>query len=127
MRAVRIITETLARTTSRRGLFGRGAQIATGVLMGAAAGSVLRPEPALGGPGTVCAFPGPPCNCDQCSEGGVCSKPCVIYPYWYASGCWVTGGTTCCDCDCQGNGDPVRHVCGCGSDYHNNPVNCPPA
>jgi hypothetical protein len=122
MKAVRTFTEALARTTSRRGFFGRGAQLATGVLMGAAAGSVLRPESALGGvASTVCAFPGPPCTCEQCSEGGVCSKPCVLYPFWYSSGCWVTNGVTCCDCDCPPFGAPY---CGCGSDYHNNPAAC---
>jgi hypothetical protein len=39
---------------------------------------------------------------------------------WYASGCWVTTGTTCCDCNCP----PLdSSYCGCGTDYHT--ANCP--
>jgi len=125
MDAFRRISESLARRTSRRGLFGRGAGVATWLLIGAAAGSLARPASVGAGGSTVCAFPGLPCNCDQCSEGGVCSKPCIVYTYYYASGCWVTAGVTCCDCDCRGNGDPPRGICGCGSDYHNDPSLCP--
>ena len=90
---------------------------------GAAAGTLTRAGGASAGGGTVCAFPGPPCECDKCLTNGVCAKPCVILTTYYASGCWVSGAVTCCDCDCLGiNG---FHACGCGSDYHNNPANCP--
>jgi hypothetical protein len=37
----RTLTENLARNTTRRGLFGRGAGIATGALIGAAAGTPI--------------------------------------------------------------------------------------
>ncbi len=104
------VSEALARTTTRRGLFGRGTDLAFGALAGA-------------GIGTICAFPGPPCACDECSRNdgtatGVCGKPCLILTLFYASGCWVTAGVTCCDCTCTG-------ACGCGSDYHNDPAFCP--
>ena len=117
------LSEGLARKTPRRGLFGRGAELAFGALAGVAAGSTVRG--ALAGVSTSCAFPGPPCECDKCLPTGVCAKPCVILTTFYASGCWVSpAGATCCDCDCQ----EINLVswCGCGTDYHNNPANCPP-
>ena len=117
------VGEGLARRTSRRGLFGRGAEIATGALLGAAAGAITRPNAIIAGGGTVCSFPGPPCPCDGCGTGGVCQKPCIIMTVYYASGCWVTGAITCCDCDC--NNFQGAQVCGCGADYHNNPSFCP--
>ena len=120
---VRPIAEGLARKTSRRGLFGRGADLIFGALIGVAAGTLTRPSSAGGGEGTVCNFPGPACPCLGCLSNGVCAKPCVIYTLYYASGCWVSAGTTCCDCDC--NGFQGAQVCGCGSDYHNNPDFCP--
>ncbi len=125
----RRVSEGLARRTSRRGFFGRGADVAFGALIGAAAGTLARPGSAGAGPSTSCSFPGPPCRCERCvragsGSNGVCAKPCVILTAFYASGCWVSGtGATCCDCDCQGL-DGVGW-CGCGSDYHSNPVNCP--
>jgi len=126
---VRGVAEGLARKTSRRGLFGRGLDLAFGTLIGAAAGSLTRAGGAQAGAGTVCIFPGPPCPCDGCTAAGTCGKPCIIMTVFYASGCWVTGDVTCCDCDCNGNlnyqgGSPAQ-VCGCGSDYHNNPTFCP--
>ena len=116
--ATRSVVEGLARRTTRRGLFGRGADLVFGALIGAAAGTVARPGSAGAGGGTVCIFPGPPCPCQGCQANGVCAKPCVINTAWYANGCWVTGAVTCCDCTCPdvaGNG-----YCGCGSDWHNN-------
>jgi len=118
-------SEDLARKTSRRGFFGRGADVAFGALAGVAAGSLTR-----GGRvgathvlNTACIFPGPPCECDKCLANGVCAKPCLILTTFYASGCWVSFGVTCCDCNCQGiNG---FQDCGCGSDYHTDPHNCP--
>jgi hypothetical protein len=122
MRGFRVAAETLARRTTRRGLFGRGAEVAFGALAGAAAGTLTRPQGARAGL-TVCDFPGPPCPCDRCQSNGVCAKPCVINTTYWASGCWVTVGVTCCDCDCApGPGDAL---CGCGSDYHNDPAHCP--
>jgi len=120
----RRVSEDVARKTTRRGFFGRGADVAFGALAGVAAGSLTRAATAGAAGGTVCSFPGPPCECDKCLENGVCAKPCVILTTFYASGCWVaTGGVTCCDCDClEING---FGWCGCGSDYHNKPVNCP--
>lgn len=121
---LRSVAEGLARKTSRRGIFGRGADVAFGALAGAAAGTLTRGSGAIAGAGTACVFPGPPCACDQCQENGVCTKPCVILTTYYASGCWVAfNGATCCDCDC-----PTDHGsgwCGCGSDYHNDPQFCP--
>ena len=123
MQLLQRLSEGLARKTSRRGLFGRGAEVATGALLGVAAGTLTRPGPVSAGVGTVCQFPGPPCPCDACNENGMCGKPCVVNTTWYAGGCWVTGGVTCCDCDC--NGLKGIQWCGCGTDYHNNPSNCP--
>jgi hypothetical protein len=59
----------------------------------------------------------------------MCAKPCIIMTQYYAGGCWVIFNdkvgynVTCCDCDC--NGFQGFQVCGCGSDYHNNPALCP--
>ncbi|MEX1254988.1 MAG: hypothetical protein WEE64_11680 [Dehalococcoidia bacterium] len=129
MEVLRRVSEGLARRTSRRGLFGRGVTVATGALLGAAAGSLAQTNPASAGLTTFCQFPGPPCPCNNCSSGGVCAKPCMILTEYYASGCWVVFNTdlnalvTCCDCVCPavaGDG-----WCGCGGDYHNNPLFCP--
>ena len=120
---LRPIMETLARKTSRRGFFGRSAEVATGALIGVAAGRVARPSSALAGFGTICVFPGPACPCEGCTSGGPCAKPCVFNTTWYATGCWVTAGVTCCDCNCQGLSG--IHTCGCGTDFHNDPANCP--
>ena len=117
---VRRASEGLARKTTRRGLFGRATEAAFGALVGAAVGRFTRADVATAGGGTVCAFPGPPCLCDDCRVNGVCAKPCVINTTWYGNGCWVTGGVTCCDCTC-----PSVGTCGCGSDYHNDPAFCP--
>ncbi len=132
----RRVSEGLARRTSRRGLFGRGADVALGALIGAAAGTLTRPGLVRAthfGGNTDCQFPGPPCACDKCvragsGSNGVCAKPCVILTQYYASGCWVVTGEgkgtiTCCDCDCQGL-DGIGW-CGCGSDYHSNAAFCP--
>ncbi|MDZ4278474.1 MAG: hypothetical protein U1B78_04985 [Dehalococcoidia bacterium] len=125
-------SEELARRTTRRSFFGRGADLVFGTLIGAAAGAATRPLGASAGSNTECAFPGPPCSCDKCmrpdgvTTNGTCAKPCVMNTNWYASGCWVSpSGYTCCDCECpdvSGSG-----WCGCGSDYHNNPSLCPEA
>ncbi|MCH7837384.1 MAG: hypothetical protein IIC26_02630 [Chloroflexi bacterium] len=123
MDLLRNLSEGLARKTTRRGLFGRSAELATGALLGVAAGTLTRPTLAGAGAGTVCAFPGPPCPCDECNETGTCAKPCVFNTNWYTSGCWVTAGVTCCDCTCQDVGG--SGWCGCGTDYHNDPSNCP--
>ncbi|HEY7599611.1 MAG TPA: hypothetical protein VH741_06770, partial [Candidatus Limnocylindrales bacterium] len=81
------VAEKLARSVGRRSLLGRGVEFATGALVGAAAGSFVQYRRAsAGGLPTVCEFPGLPCQCDQCSPGGVCSKPCLVYNLWYASG-----------------------------------------
>ncbi len=123
---IRAVAEGLARKTTRRGLFSRGANVAFGALIGAAAGTVTRPDSAGAVGGTVCAFPGRPCPCSACLSNGVCAKPCVILTQWYTSGCWVTmaGTVTCCDCDCQGMIEDTGW-CGCGSDWHNKTENCP--
>jgi hypothetical protein len=121
MPVFRRASEGLARKTTRRGLFGRGADIAFGMLAGAA-GTLTR-DVTEAGSGTVCIFPGPPCNCDQCQDNGVCAKPCVILTTYYSSGCWVYLGVTCCDCNCPGIG--FGGDCGCGSDFHNDPTYCP--
>ncbi len=123
-RTLRSLAEGLARKTSRRSFFGRGADVAFGALAGVAAGTLSRASGAVAGPGTDCSFPGPPCQCDNCQHNGVCAKPCIILTTYYAAGCWVTlTGVTCCDCDCQGIGG--IGTCGCGTDYHNDPANCP--
>jgi hypothetical protein len=125
MSALRTLTERLARRTTRRGLFGRGSEIAFGALAGAAAGTLTRPDSASAGIGTLCFFPGSgPCPCEGCQANGVCAKPCVILTQWYVTGCWVTGGVTCCDCDCNGLVGGVDW-CGCGTDYHNDVAYCP--
>jgi len=115
------VAELLARKTGRRGLIGRGAGAATGLLLGAAAGGLAGARTARAGAGTVCDFPNRPCPCEGChANTGTCNKPCILYNYWYASGCWVTGSVTCCDCDCGSIG---AGICGCGTDYHGN--TCP--
>lgn len=121
--AMRAFTEGLARKTSRRSLFGRGAGLATGALFGAAAGTLTKSSVTKAGVPTVCFFPGPACPCDGCSDAGTCAKPCIFSQCCYASGCWVTAGITCCDCEC--NGFQGAQICGCGSDFHNNPAYCP--
>lgn len=120
---LRGIAEGLARKTTRRGLFGRGAEVAFGALAGTAAVVATKSGGAIAGFGTACQFPGPPCECNQCQSSGVCAKPCVILTAYYPSGCWVaSNGATCCDCSCP---NIVGDWCGCGSDYHNNPEFCP--
>ncbi|MDZ4278476.1 MAG: hypothetical protein U1B78_04995 [Dehalococcoidia bacterium] len=130
---VRATAEGIARKTSRRGFFGRGADLLFGALTGVAAGEGFRRRPAGAGGTTECVFPGPPCACENClrpdgvTSNGVCAKPCVILTQYYASGCWVSfpGGFTCCDCTCPDI--PFSGWCGCGSDHHNNPSLCPEA
>ena len=137
MELFRRLSEGLARRTTRRGLFGRGAQAATGALLGVAAGTLTRPEDAQALHLTLCSFPGAGCPCDGCNEGGTCAKPCTFNTTWYASGCWVTAGVTCCDCACNGmpnDIDPLLNhreigtpmfTCGCGSDFQGDPKICP--
>ncbi len=115
----RKFSEGLARKTSRRGFLGRGADVAFGTLIGAAAGTALRASPVIASHTTVCFFPGPPCCRDNCLENGTCAKPCIINTTWYAGGCWVRDSVTCCDCTCQDI--PGSGSCGCGTDYHNDP------
>jgi hypothetical protein len=135
MGLLRNATEGLARKTTRRGFFGKSANMAFGALAGAAVGAGLRHAAANHAGNTVCIFPGPPCPCGGCLSNGTCAKPCIIMTQYYASGCWVTGSITCCDCDCNGHlnlepahghspGQPAQ-TCGCGSDFHNNPSFCP--
>jgi len=118
---VRRISERMARASTRRSFLGRGASVAFGALIGAAA--ARRPARAGGLFSTECDFPGPACPCDGCNVSGTCAKPCIIMNLYYASGCWYINGVTCCDCDC--NGFQGHEVCGCGSDIHNNPAYCP--
>jgi hypothetical protein len=130
MPLIRRATEYLARKTTRRGFFGRGGDVAFGALIGAAAGTITRAGDAAAATSTFCAFPGPACPCDGCLSNGMCAKPCIIMTVFYAGGCWVAFNSklghniTCCDCDCNGQLGPTQ-VCGCGSDYHNNPDLCP--
>ena len=128
MRTLRRASEGLARQTSRRSFFGRGADIAFGALAGAAAGTLTRAGGAVAGSSTVCAFPyARPCPCERCQTNGVCAKPCVILTAFYASGCWTgPGSVTCCDCACT-DFPTMDGWCGCGSDYHTNPTYCPGA
>ena len=132
MDLLRNVSEGLARKTTRRGLFGRSAELATGALLGVAAGTLTRPGGAIATDrATHCVFPGGPCPCDGCTDTGPCAKPCIFNTTWYTSGCWVvpssaSGGKppiTCCDCNCQGM--EGIHTCGCGTDYHLDPNNCP--
>lgn len=120
---LRPVTEEIARKTTRRGFFGRGLDLVFGGLAGVAAGSLVRPDLASAGFGTICAFPGPACPCSGCNTTGVCAKPCIINTTWYASGCWITQSVTCCDCSC--NGLEGIGTCGCGTDFHLDPGNCP--
>jgi hypothetical protein len=116
MALIRKLSERLARKTSRRGLLGRGTDLAFGALIGVAAGAVTRPDSATAAPGTVCFFPANrPCACEHCQANGTCAKPCVFYTIGYANGCWVTDSVTCCDCTC---GDLPDAHCGCGTDLH---------
>jgi hypothetical protein len=124
MPLIRNVSEGLARKTSRRGLFGRGASTLFAALAGVAAGRAAQQGEALV-IATSCTFPGPtPCPCHYCRVSGTCAKPCVILTQFYASGCWVSAtGATCCDCDCTGRAEFLW--CGCGTDYHNDVHNCP--
>jgi hypothetical protein len=127
MPSVRDVSERLARhTATRRGFFGRGADLLFGAVAGAAAGVATRPRVEADHIlNTWCEFPGPPCGCEMCQSNGICAKPCIILTDYYASGCWVAAqnDATCCDCTCPGI--PGSGDCGCGSDYHNDPHNCP--
>jgi hypothetical protein len=139
MDSFRTLAETLARRTTRRNLFSRGAGVAASALLGVTAGGLAKVRTAVADhtvDHTACAFPGPPCPCAGCQASGVCAKPCAIMTVYYASGCWQgipyyhdTLGRypLCCDCDCNGKvpGFPSIEVCGCGDDHHNSPVNCP--
>lgn len=104
---LRPVAETLARLTPRRRWLGRTAGTLFAVLAGGAAGRIGQ----AGAQVTVCNPPGPVCDCQYCGVG-VCQKPCVINVTWYASGCWVTAGVTCCDCTCPS----PQGLCGCASD-----------
>ena len=106
---LRPMAETLARATPRRRLLGRAATGLFALLAGGAAAGLG--EGVLAGQATVCAPPGPLCECQYCLSG-VCQKPCVFNTTWYASGCWVTSGVTCCDCTCPW----PQGICGCASD-----------
>lgn len=125
MPSIRAVSERLAQRISRRGLIGRGADAAFGILIGTAAGTTLRAtNVSAGALDTVCIFPARrPCPCETCLANGTCAKPCIINTIAYASGCWVEQGITCCDCECQEL--PGRGDCGCGTDWHNDPENCP--
>jgi hypothetical protein len=120
---LRTVAEGVARRTSRRGLFSRGAEVAFGALIGATAGTLTRGGGASAGAITYCAFPNAqPCPCGACQSNGVCAKPCVILTFIYPAGCWIADSVTCCDCDCLAIG---VGGCGCGSDYPNDSMNCP--
>jgi hypothetical protein len=122
--AFRRLTESLARKTTRRNLLGHGAGVATGALMGVAAGSYGQDVAMASHHGSQCTMPGPPCPCEGCQQSGVCGKPCTFAMWYYASGCYVWNGITCCDCACPGVPNQYN-LCGCSSDWHNNPANCP--
>ena len=107
--SVRLLAEGLARATPRRGFLGRASGGLFAFLAGAATGQL--DNSAVAGANTVCVPPGPVCDCQYC-RAGVCQKPCVINTTWYASGCWVTGSVTCCDCTCP----QPQGLCGCASD-----------
>ncbi len=139
MDIMRRFSEGLARRTTRRGLFGRSADIAFGAALGAAAGTLTRGNKAEASGEdcnplsphstprcTSCAPPGPMCYCEHCTEAAVCAKPCVINTTWYASGCWTTGSGSinCCDCTCPPGPDNFS-LCGCATDFHSDPQNCP--
>lgn len=121
----RSASETIARKTGRRGFLGKSAGVVFGALAGTAAGVGLTASRGSAGQGTICAFPaGRPCTCGMCQTNGVCGKPCTILTTFYASGCWVETGITCCDCSCPDQLAAPVGWCGCGSDYHNNPEFC---
>ena len=107
--SVRLLMEGLARATPRRRLLGGAAGGLFAFLAGAATGQL--DNGAVAGGNTVCIPPGPVCNCQYC-RAGLCQKPCLLNTTWYASGCWVTGAVTCCDCTCP----QPQGVCGCASD-----------
>ena len=123
---VRAVTERIARRTSRRSFFGRGAGVLFGALAGSAAGVAIDRSGVGALQGTVCGFPAAqPCSCGNCQSNGVCAKPCVILTTFYATGCWADrDGVTCCDCDCPDQPD-TNGWCGCGTDYHNDQSFCP--
>jgi hypothetical protein len=125
---LRVVSESIARKTSRRGFFGRGAGVLFGALAGTAAGVALERGSAGALQGTTCSFPaGRACTCGMCRSNGLCAKPCTILTTFYASGCWVESGgaITCCDCSCADQLELPAGWCGCGSDYHNDPDFCP--
>ena len=57
MSFLRKFSEGLARKTSRRGFFGRGADVAFGTLIGAAAGTALGAKPASAGGRSLSSSP----------------------------------------------------------------------
>ncbi len=108
---LRPLAEGLARVTSRRRWLEHAASGLFALFAGGAALGLRGKDKVLAGQGTVCNPPGPVCDCEFCSLG-VCRKPCVINTTWYASGCWVAAGATCCDCTCPA----PQGLCGCASD-----------
>ena len=106
---LRPLAEGLARVTSRRRWLERTAGALFALLAGGASAGLGRR--ALAGHGTVCNPPGPLCDCQYCRVG-LCQKPCLFNTTWYASGCWVTAGVTCCDCTCSA----PQGICSCASD-----------
>jgi hypothetical protein len=131
-RTVRLVTESLARTVSRRKfLWQLGGSAFAGV-----AALMVGDAPngrAFAGEGPMpvvpeCAPPGPFCNLDgngndpNGCHGASCFQhrhkgqvlQCRVYYEYWKTGCWtnpVTGGYwTCCDCEC---GTPTVATCGC--------------
>jgi hypothetical protein len=135
---IRIISETLARTVSRRSFLG---QVGGAVVSGIAAlalGPTLNASRAWAAapkgkapvvPAISCAPPGPYCNtgggnlsgchgahCYQHLSGGQVLS-CHVYYAFYQVGCWTSSdGWTCCDCQCTGG-----TTCGC-AEYLTTPV-----
>jgi hypothetical protein len=133
---VKVISELLARTTSRRTFIGRtGTAIVSGVAA-LALGNIMATSSAQAAvargpivPNITCAPPGPYCNtgtgnlsgchgsqCYQHLTGGQVQM-CHVYYAFYPGGCWTSGdGWTCCDCQCNGGA-----TCGCAQ-QHGTPV-----
>jgi hypothetical protein len=129
---IKVVSEVLARSMSRRTFVGRVGGAVTSGIAGLALGVSLNPDitRAAGSKGPTipeitCSPPGPYCNTGGGTlsgcHGGHCYHhlyngqvlPCRVYYQYYAAGCWTSGdGWTCCDCECLQNGVRVT-TCGC--------------
>ncbi|MFL5732262.1 MAG: hypothetical protein ACJ78Q_03595 [Chloroflexia bacterium] len=134
-RAVRIVSEDLARVVDRRKFLKEASGLVFAGMCALAVGQVGASRAFADGEGgksaplvPVCNPPGPYCNLDgnfrdpNGCHGSACYQhlylnkvlQCRLWYDLYQSGCWTTqvsgGYWVCCDCEC---GTPRVAACGC--------------